>query len=549
MAAELAKKTPQVVLLSFPAELLSGITDLVDDVDLYPLSQTCRILHHIALHALFNRCCKAVFTRTLIVKDPPPFILPALHSALFIEDVRRIGIVFPADVQGFYTQARVLTQLINRLPWNDVLDINLALVGKALRDTDAYIDPEELTSVLQYLMDAALKKGCTHLHIRSNPWLSSLYSGRGLGILKKNSHRVSAFVKQLGGVFSGKNSGRSVMNGSKGVENDSSPSPPTTPSVKNVMNGGYVTIATDLLLEPFFLDWTLNLLNHSGITKLCFTTKHFKPKALQQFLPKIYIPRLEWLTLNAHEHDFQLEDVAQFLQRHSTTLFTVAFATDTEYISPGPKPSSPLYLDLPKLFILELSSYYVPWFLETLMANPTKAIPPILSEILITASPPSAGAPTLNQTFKSFAEFTQLGAATVGQVYPLWASRLTLDAKRLCPSQFVNWLARFPKRRSGIAGLDSISSVTTFPSIREFHLEIKCHKMTPVLEEKLYKALGVFLALFPNLSRFRLRSAGLGKPSDKCLQSLKGKCLKLRTVRVNSDEASLNARHVTVRER
>lgn len=78
-------------------------------------------------------------------------------------------------------------------------------------------------------------------------------------------------------------------------------------------------------------------------------------------------------------------------------------------------------------------------------------------------------------------------------------------------------------------------------NVQEFHLEVRGHGLTPDLGEKLYEALLVFLALFPNLSKLRLSSAGLGKPSGEYWQSLRERCLKLRTVRFNSDdEASLN---------
>lgn len=169
------------------------------------------------------------------------------------------------------------------------------------------------------------------------------------------------------------------------------------------MNNGAILILTDLLLEPFFSDWTLNLLNHSGITKLSFATIYFKRKVLQQFLPKIYIPRLQQFAVNASRADLNLDDFAQFLQRHSKNLIYVTLNTN-QFIRPTPDPPFPLYLHLPKLAHLALSSYYVPWFLEALTSNPTKGDPPCLTTMSVMVSDEITGAPNLDQALESIAE-------------------------------------------------------------------------------------------------------------------------------------------------
>ncbi|TFK70913.1 hypothetical protein BDN72DRAFT_495037 [Pluteus cervinus] len=585
-------KPPPLTLLLLPEELLFCILEYLDDTDLYQHIRTCRTLHHTALHTLFNRHCKTISssTRTLTLQSPPPYILRALHGALFVKDIRRITISFSDDINQFYVEVRLLTELIDKLVCNTSLELSMAMVGAS---SQSCIVMEELTEALQRLMDTALRKGCTFMTILTNPWLKSLYGSRikelAIGPKKKSgSKRLSGFVKQLGSILSGRNvrRGTSAVKQLKDSESGSSstpvatdaiiPSSPPPPAFNHTraLVRGALIISTDLLLEPLFIDWTLNLLNTSCLTKLCFTTKNFGPKVLQKFLPKITIRHLEVFALSARRHDLELNDLVLFLARHSTTLHTFTFGTaGTEYIPPEPSiPSStetpPLfrpYLNFPRLASIVLSSYYFPWFVQTLTSNPIKGDPPYLSDILVLITEDRPNIPNMDQALEAIAELAKSGAK--GYRFHYWMGYLTLSAKRLDTPVFVNWLKKFSEKHAARASADDTavddkdedndsqalastqpttpppaprahsqsppnSSTISFPPIRELNLEIGI--MKPHLEAEMYKALPGFLSLFPNLVKLRLGQVSIEigkKQSAKYWQGLRERCTKLHFVK------------------
>ncbi|TFK70916.1 hypothetical protein BDN72DRAFT_495107 [Pluteus cervinus] len=409
-----------VTVLSLPDKAILRVLHKLDDIDLYRVLGVCRTLNGWAVHVLFKRYARSgygdlyqkAYQKTLTLQNPPPSLLPVLCRALIVKEILVMTIVFSPDIKRFFEQARVLTELIERLPRNLSLAIDMSLVGGSWNPFHhpEHMDPDELAWIIQRLMETALKKGCKTLTISSNSsWFESLYNASDDQKIEKKG--LPGLLKHIKNSFSGKNfrpvkakNPTDAVAGSlmKGFTS-------ARPDRYRSIRGDEFVINTGVVFEPFFLDWTLNVLNSHRLTDILITTKNFGPGVLRDVLPKLEMPGLRSFALDAHKRDLGLNDLAQFLQRHSRTLTHLTFGTPGGgYISPKPDSSPALHMYLPVLSYLRLSSYYFPWFLEMITSDPAKGLPLQLSNVIVIVSENVTGAPNLDQALESIVALSQL---------------------------------------------------------------------------------------------------------------------------------------------
>ncbi|TFK61634.1 hypothetical protein BDN72DRAFT_965050 [Pluteus cervinus] len=165
--------------LSFlPNELLSKVLRHLDDLDLCHFIFTCRILHHCALDILFQRHCDindpaGAFDYVLSIDtgSKPPFLLSAIHGALFITCLGVFDIKFSSStLSRLFDEIRLITALIYRSPRPPILCfVDFTAVARL----KLYPIPEsQFVEAVQSLVETALKKGCGTLRIteHSGSW-------------------------------------------------------------------------------------------------------------------------------------------------------------------------------------------------------------------------------------------------------------------------------------------------------------------------------------------------------------------------------------------
>ncbi|TFK70931.1 hypothetical protein BDN72DRAFT_896032 [Pluteus cervinus] len=364
-----------ITLTSLPNELLLHIYKNLDHTDLYSQSKTCRTLHFVALHVLFQRHWNGFPSHKLELDlDGPPSrsLLRALQSALFLyDDIRYISVVFSMNIYMLYTQILTLTALVQRLKSLENLQLYLGRLQPWYSVQDPSKNPviefEQMTVALQGLMNTAFAKGCTDLIVSSGPSLESVRRG---GIRGQLSGGIHGLVRQLGDMFTKTETGRPnlIWRGLTSI-----------PGFRS--KGGIVSscrsvcIMADLLIHPASLDWTLRFLNHSHLTTLVIRWSGFSWEALRDILPRIYIPRLESCSFSGWRAT--PPDLVLFSQAHSRTISSISISiaySSSDGVRWQPGSGATVHLDFPKLRCIKPSSAYLPWFFGA--AGPIQEEPP-----------------------------------------------------------------------------------------------------------------------------------------------------------------------------
>ncbi|TFK70928.1 hypothetical protein BDN72DRAFT_896029 [Pluteus cervinus] len=460
---------PHTGLFSLPDELLFRIFGLLKDKELYKQIGTCHTFHNIALHIIFSRHHPQISSGKICIHslNSPTFLLPAIHGALFLHDLHDISIIFASQISKFFEEMRVLTQIVGRMKRNTRLSVDLkrveALFGpwylspSQVATPKTQYDHEQLADALQNLVDAALKKGCTTLDLVSSEAFKNdlvvlrigLVRQRQLRLLEERKREIErrrfGFLRRLSNVFFNSRSSRAEESNTSPADastssssNAENPNVPIFPSHLGlfVSEGGdpsssrSLAITGPLFFSPFFLPWTLSLLNYGNFTKFSLNIVHFDDNPWPDILPKIRMVNLKEFTF--HGDGMNPYDLALFLQRHSDALEDTSLSmsrnshqseskwipSSVAAIGPGhglgqfspplsaltPDPMSlvdPLYLDFPVLRHLDLTSYHIPWFLDGITSNPqTTQCLPTLSALTISLLPDHPQAPDLDQKIR-----------------------------------------------------------------------------------------------------------------------------------------------------
>ncbi|TFK70920.1 hypothetical protein BDN72DRAFT_896022 [Pluteus cervinus] len=551
-------------LLSLPDELLFRIFGLLKDKELYKHIGTCHTFHNISLHIIFSRHHPRISSGKVYIQslNSPTFLLPAIRDALFLHDLHDISIIFASQISKLFEEMRVLTEIVGRMKRNTRLSLNLkrveALFGpwylspNRVATLKTQYDHEQLADGLKNLMDAALKKGCTTLRlISASEALRNelvilkirLARQRQLRLLEERKREIEqrrlGFLRRLRNVFfkswssttEESNTSPADASGSSS-SNTEHPMVPTFPPHLGLFSSQSgdppssrsLTITGPLIVAPFFLSWTLSLLNYGSFTKLSLNLAHFDDDPWHDILPKIRMVNLKEFTLQGDK--INPYDLAVFLQRHSDTLEDISLSMSrsfhqSKWIQPPgvaesglvPAPSSfssltpdptpdPLYLDFPVLRHLELISYHIPWFLDSIISNPkaTKHLPN-LSALTISLLRDRPQVPNLDHVFESISKLVNLG--TSESRCTDWLSSLKLNGKGVKPSVFLDSLNSYTRKPLTDTGTNGLSKPRrVFPTVQDLHLEFR--HISPDLD--IFNPLLRLLALFPNVKHLALGS-------------------------------------------
>ncbi|TFK70927.1 hypothetical protein BDN72DRAFT_937844 [Pluteus cervinus] len=485
-------------VLSLPNEILLRILATLKDKELYRQIKTCRAFHDVSLHILFNRQFNQIPSGQIRLHNSPQYILPAIHGALFLHDLHDISILFNSDKYKFFTEMRILTEIIQRMKRNTRLSLDMRRVGalgSCLFLEHLLNEYKELAKALQGLVDLALKKGCTRLHVSSgDAFKDGLYAMPTAQEARPSSSTA----------VSASNISNSVI--------------PIFPSHSVVLfppnkKRASIILSSPPLFSSFFLDWTLSLLNYGNFAKIEFFTSRFEYNIGHDILPKIRMDELREIFFDGESID--LYDLALFLQRHSGSLNAISLnlsrdvfptswtvRSSLSHFSDHPNPPvRPLYLDFPVLRHLILTSYHIPWFLDGIMSNPnTTQYLPNLSSLTIKLFPDRPEVPCLDRVLESVLKLVNLEIP--GHRCPDWLSCLRLNAKGIKATSFLTSLDSYTTKHCTTGSSSKPNLARIFPHVQDLHVEFRYM----AIDLDIFTPIRRFLAFFPNVKRFEMGS-------------------------------------------
>ncbi|TFK70918.1 hypothetical protein BDN72DRAFT_856552 [Pluteus cervinus] len=557
-------------ILSLPNELLVRIFGTLKDKELYSHIRTCRTFHVLSIHVLLQRHSnKHSSSGRIHIHNSPTFILPAIHGALFL-DLHDISILFASHIFRFLTEARILTEIIERMTQNTRLSLNMKRVGTSSDILLFNGNVSKLVKALQGLMDAALKKGCTTLCVFSTAafrkiLVSTKSEARGQPEKEPKPDRLSGFVHQLRNMFTKSRPPKlreevpddanlsAAASASSNIGNDIVPIFPSHldvfPATTTSTRDASITVSLPLLFANFFLDWTLSLFNYGSFTKLVLLTTQFGADIWHDILPRIRMDNLKHFSFSG-DH-IQPYDLLLFLQRHSGTLEYISLdlgrsyyphsswmppsynivhaeitAATSRFHPPGhPEPPlHPPYSDFSDLQLLSLNSRHIPWFLDSITSD-TKSTQylPNLSDFTIKLLPDD---PELDEVFESILKLTNL--ENPGYRCPDWLSYLRVNAKSVTAPSFHASLGAYIEKHSTDTGTVFTPKVS-FPTIHKLRLGFQ--SMSADLD--ILNLIRRFLAFFPNMRHLQFGSIGrdtLKKRRGLYWQDVRVHCPKLEVV-------------------
>ncbi|TFK63685.1 hypothetical protein BDN72DRAFT_847352 [Pluteus cervinus] len=581
---------PVVDLASLPQELLLEILKDCDDKVLYRLAWTCRALHMTALSLLFRKYTDSLNDGRLSLANYPNYLLPAVHGALFVRDLKSIYVHMHNNVGTLYRDLHIIKDLVARSTSLKFFTLNFSMVGQ--QPTHGHTTSKILCETLKDLMELTIEKGCEWIDIMSDGNIQGVYTPpkvlllKQIQIIKKERSKKPNFLSALwgkaGSVFRGRDAGEkspvSAVNpgpttskpaeipvvvassGSDPVTPSGSVAPvspdspevpasaaepaprPESPCRYSNTNLNYISLYSQLFFEDALRDWTLCVLKGPLITSLRIDQDSFLLESWLKALPLIECPSLRYLEYTSVKQKLPVKEFSDFLTRHGPHIRDLILRVspflpqaesegDSESV-----PTPPPAIDFQNLKMICSDAKTVNWILSAAKAacvdgdEATQCLPKLTQVSFRASRPVRSFNMTATQT-----EWPELDEALI---------TLSTLASQQVPSENPRkkWLTKMDIECDDASGFKdwanthishpTASQLTTLRNIESISFEAT-HRHFEDSEVALFPQLWAF---FPELEEVIVRKIWLDRLKTRGMkywQDVRKTCPKLRTVKCN----------------
>ncbi|TFK68154.1 hypothetical protein BDN72DRAFT_59589 [Pluteus cervinus] len=365
--ADSATPSPATTFTSLPHDVLVQILQRCDEKNAYRLAWTCRVLHVAALTVLFTKYTHGIEDGRLILYHYPSFILPALHGALFVQELRSISIsIQPGDLRR---DLRILRDLLGRTRTGDrnLRYLTLNFGGRYyFKFNDPGMAEYDFTTLLEDvrgLLDFAITKGCHWVDLQSEADIQKQYfptpaptsRSTGLSFLSLASGKASkptlkstldndrpkskGFWHKFQSLFGGRDKPTETGTCQDAPEDSSTADaipdpleqPETTTAVTSQAEYPLISSYADMKLytmsfhsQLFFeeplRDWTFNLIQTALLTVISIDQDAYYHETWLDVLPQLHFPHVQQLTYNCCKQVLPFPSFTAFINRHAKHL-------------------------------------------------------------------------------------------------------------------------------------------------------------------------------------------------------------------------------------
>ncbi|TFK68153.1 hypothetical protein BDN72DRAFT_842165 [Pluteus cervinus] len=511
-------------------DLLLQILEDFDDQALCRVSGVCQRLHRVSLYALFSRHCPDLLTAgCLKLKNHPPLLLPALHSALFIskDTPLSIHVQFDRAIPCFISELYLLSRLMKRTSRLSSINLDLQNLHYEYNYPALPVLRDEIVSFLEL----AVACGCKSLTVSQGQPLLEVFRRRWCPSKMPGRRTIEERPEEI----------------------ERSPKEPIRVPVKLKQRKNSALQSLHLygalLFEPAFLDHTLSFCNNLQITELWITSLTCRTDAWIDFFSRVTMPALKTFMLDANYTD---NTFARFLRRHSETLesLSVILSGPRDNLSasiPFPSESNRYNFTFSKLHRLTGHMSFLERFLTSCLTTSERqhalACLPSLRSVLINvdlnSKNPILSYIRITETLNSIARIENFNhnraelarnASVLRGLSPgrsdsgtdsemrSWVRRLEINP--VTPDIILPWLN---------VQLKKSWATLTFHSVEELYVN-----SSKDLGDGFFEVLPQFCSQFPNIKllKFNSDSEGLKKRKTGDWEDLKGVCPHLKHVSV-----------------